>query len=154
MKIKSFFQLFLLVLVVSSCVSTKSTLMNVDENAPSLKINNENAFVITEYSKDSKYGYNPDYPINLFFKNIKDEQKNLERFFYAITGPKGEKIFFKKVGTCCPFPTKKSEMGAGYIDLYEITWVGQRSPIKLYINIFEKGVLMVPKGFELRKFSN
>ena len=151
MKIKSLFPIFCLLLLFSACVSTKSTLKNVDENAPNPKITAENTFLITEYSKDSKYGFDPDYPINLYFRNLKEETNNLNRYFNALTGPKGEKVFFKKTDTCCPFPTKKSEMGAGYIDIYEVTWVGQKKPIQVYINIFEKGVLMVPMGFELKK---
>ena len=151
MKIKSLLSFLLVLFLFSACVSTKSSLKNVDENALTPKVSNENTFVITEFSKNPKYGYDQDFPINLYFRNIKEEPKNLERYFNALTGPKGEKIFYKKVATCCPFPTKKSEMGAGFIDIYEITWVGQKKPIRLYVNIFEKGILMVPTGFELKK---
>ena len=151
MKIKSLLSFLLVLFLFSACVSTKSTLKNVDENALTPKVSTENTFVITEFSKNPKYGYDQDFPINLYFRNIKEEPKNLERYFNALTGPKGEKIFYKKVATCCPFPTKKSEMGAGFIDIYEITWVGQKKPIRLYVNIFEKGILMVPTGFELKK---
>jgi hypothetical protein len=42
-------------------------------------------------------------------------------------------------------------MGGGFLDIYEVTWVGQKSPIKLYLNIYEKGELMAPMGFELVK---
>ena len=151
MKIKSLLSFLLVLFLFSACVSTKSTLKNVDENALTPKVSTENTFVITEFSKNPKYGYDQDFPINLYFRNIKEEPKNLERYFNALTGPKGEKIFYKKVATCCPFPTKKSEMGAGFIDIYEITWVGQKKPIRLFVNIFEKSVLMVPMGFELKK---
>ena len=44
-------------LFVLSCGSTKSTLKNVDDNAPIPKLSSQNTFVITEYSKDKKYGY-------------------------------------------------------------------------------------------------
>ena len=42
-------------------------------------------------------------------------------------------------------------MGAGFLDIYELTWEGQTAPIKLYLNIYEKGVLMVPVGLSLKK---
>jgi hypothetical protein len=151
MKIKSFSLLFLLLIITSSCVSTKSTLKNVDDKAPIPKLTKDNTFVITEYSKDPKYGYDPDYPINVFYRNTKDETINQQRFLNALAGPNGEKLFFKKLESCCPFPTKKSEMGAGFLDVYEITWVGQQKPIKLYMNIYEKSVLMVPVGLGLKK---
>jgi hypothetical protein len=107
--------------------------------------------VITEYSKDAKYGYDPDYPINVFYKNTKSETANQERFLNALAGSKGETITFKKVETCCPFPSKNIEIGVGLLDIYEITWAGQKTPIRLYLNYFEKGVLMVPVGLTLKK---
>ncbi|PUU70400.1 2-dehydro-3-deoxyphosphooctonate aldolase, partial [Flavobacterium sp. WLB] len=42
-------------------------------------------------------------------------------------------------------------MGAGYLNVYELTWEGQKKPITLYLNIYEKGILMVPMGLSLKK---
>jgi hypothetical protein len=141
----------MLITIISSCVSTKSTLKNVDDNAPNLRLTSENTFVINQYSKDKKYGYDEDYPINIFYKNSKEDFINQQRFLNALAGPNGEKITYKKIESCCPFPTKKSEMGAGFLDIYELTWEGQTTPVKLYLNIYEKGVLMVPVGLSLKK---
>ncbi len=140
-----------LLFLISSCMSTKSTIKNVDNNAPIPKLSNKNTFVITDYSKDEKYGYDKDYPINIFYTNTKNEIINQQRFLNALAGPKGEKITYTKLESCCPFPTKRSEMGAGFLDVYEIKWEGQQKPIILYLNIYEKGVLMVPVGLSLQK---
>jgi len=148
---KKYLILLMLITIISSCVSTKSTLKNVDDNAPNLRLTSENTFVINQYSKDKKYGYDEDYPINIFYKNSKEDFINQQRFLNALAGPNGEKITYKKIESCCPFPTKKSEMGAGFLDIYELTWEGQTAPIKLYLNIYEKGVLMVPVGLSLKK---
>jgi hypothetical protein len=143
---------FIFLLITSvSCISTKSTLQNVDDNAPIPQISGNNTFVITEYSKNSKYGYDKDYPINVFYRNTRDESINQDRFLNALAGPKGEEITFKKLESCCPFPTKRSEMGAGFLDVYEVTWQGQKKPIILYINIYEKGLLKVPMGLSLKR---
>ncbi|MFV5696205.1 2-dehydro-3-deoxyphosphooctonate aldolase [Flavobacterium sp. LB3P122] len=143
---------FIALLILSvSCVSTQSTLKNVDDNAPTLTLTNENTFVITEYSKDKKYGYNENYPINIFYRNTANETINQERFLNALTGPKGEKIIFTKLESCCPFPTKRTDLGAGFLDVYELKWDGQKKPVKLYLNIYEKGVLLVPVGLNLKK---
>lgn len=138
-----------LLIVTASCISTKSTLKNVDDNAPIPTLTKENTFVITEYSKDKKYGYNKDYPINIFYRNTVQDTINQQRFLNALAGPNGEKITYKKLESCCPFPTKKSDLGAGFLDVYQLTWAGQRNPITLYLNIYEKGVLMVPVGLSL-----
>lgn len=148
---KTSYIILLLTAVLSvSCVSTKSTIKNIDDNAPIPTLTADNTFVITEYSTDKKYGYNPDYPINVFFKNVKDEKINQQRFLNALAGPKGEKLNYIKLESCCPFPTKRSDMGAGFLDVYEITWEGNKIPVKLYFNIYDKGALLVPIGLKLK----
>ena len=87
----------------------------------------------------------------MFYKDTKDEDLNAKRFLDALAGPNGEKIFYKKLESCCPFPTKRDPIGAGFLDVYEITWVGLKRPITLYLNIYEKGRLMVPIGFTAKK---
>ena len=139
------------ILLTTSCVSTKSTLKNVDDNAPNLTVTKANTFVITEISKDSKYGYDKDYPVNVFYKNSKEETNNQQRYLNALAGPNGEKITYTRLESCCPFPTKRSEMGAGFLDVYEIKWEGQKKPILLYLNIYEKGIVMIPVGLTLKK---
>ena len=123
----------------------------MDDNAPIPRLESNNTFVITEYSKDQKYGYEKEYPINIFYSNTKNETINQQRYLNALAGPKGEKITYTKLESCCPFPTKRSEMGAGFLDVYELKWEGQQNPVSLYLNIYEKGVLMVPVGLTLKK---
>ncbi len=151
MKIRFLF-LAVLGLLLISCVSTKSTLKNVDASAPNLILNKQNAFIITEYATDEKYGYDKDYPINIFYLKTTNDSINQHRFFKALTGPNGEKIFYEKVGICCPFPSKNSTSGAALLDIYEVKWVGQKTPITLYLNIYEKSPIRVPKGFGLKVF--
>ena len=146
---KKIILLFSLSALIISCVSTRSTLKNVDDSAPVLILTPNNTFDIKLFSTDKKYGYDKDYPINIFFQTSKSEI-NQERFLNALAGPKGEKITYAKLESCCPFPTKRSEMGAGFLDVYELKWEGQKKPVILYLNIYEKGILMVPFGLRLR----
>lgn len=139
-----------LVLLVVSCGSIKSSIKNVDDSAPVPVVKN-NAFVITSYSKDKKYGYDKDYPINIFYRGTKNDTINQKYFLNALAGPKGEKITYTKLENCCPFPTKNSDMGAGFLDVYELKWEGLKNPIILYLNIYERGLLMIPAGLSLKK---
>ncbi len=140
-----------IMILTASCISTKSTLKNVDDNAPIPRLTTDNTFLINISSQDKKYGYEKDYPINVFYRDTKDESINQMRFLNALAGPAGEKITYEKIETCCPFPTKRNEIGAGFLDVYELRWPGQKSPVKLYLNMHEKGVLMVPFGLTLKK---
>lgn len=148
---KKIISFIIILLITTACVSTKSTLKNVDDNAPIPKLKDHITFVITEFSKDKKYGYHKDYPINVFFGTTQNLNINQERFLNALAGPKGEKITYTKLESCCPFPAKRSEMGAGLLDVYQIKWEGQKIPLTLYLNIYEKGLLMVPLGMSLKK---
>ena len=137
-------------LLLTSCVSTQSTLKNVDNSAirPAIK---DLAYVITEYATDNKYGYDQDYPINIGFIHEKQEDINIEYYFNGLEGPNGEKISYKKVDTCCPFPSKNSLMGAGTVGIYEVMLEGSNKKVMLYFNIFEKGKILCPKGFAIKK---
>ena len=148
------FQLLILVLFTAfftSCVSVKSTLQNVDNNAIKPPVRN-NQFIINEYASDGKYGFDKDYPINLGFENEKYSPKNIVYFFNALEGPKGEKITYTKIDNCCPFPSNKSVMGAGTLEVYVITMEGNDTKLNLYLNIYEKGKVLCPKGLKIKKY--
>lgn len=142
--------LITLMLVLASCGSITSSIKNVDNNAPEPVLKN-GAFVITQYSKDKRYGYDKDYPINIYYRGTRDEFINQKYFLNALAGPNGEKITYIKLESCCPFPSKNTENGAGFLDVYEIKWEGQKKPIILYLDIYERGQLMVPLGLSLKK---
>lgn len=141
-----------LILVFSlSCVSTKNTIQNIDDNAKSPKIISGH-FELLETATDMQYGYSEFYPINLGFSAYENSNNlNVNRFFNSFTGTNGEKVSFKLLETCCPFPSKSYKMGAGTLELYEIYLNGKTSNKKIYINTFEKGKVMCPKGFLIKK---
>ena len=146
----------LLVVLVStllaSCISTKSTIRNIDDSVIGPALNESfGSFIITKKALNKKYGYDKDYPVNVNFTTVADGLNNQIRFLNALAGPKGEKITYTQKEACCPFPTKKTDTGAGTIDTFEITWKGQTKPVLLYLNKFEKGELLIPIGFLARE---
>lgn len=147
--LKKILILSLLTMCFASCISTKSTIKNIDNQALKPVIKN-GIYFITEYASDNKYGYNQDYPINIGFVQEKNESLYIGYYFNGLEGPNGEKLNFKKVDTCCPFPTKNEKMGGGLLSVYEVTWNGQKKPIKLYFNIYERGKIVCPIGFSIK----
>lgn len=142
--------LLLLFLTITSCISTKSTIKNIDDSAVRPQIKGGH-FVITEYATDSKYGIDADYPINIGIISVNSEESFIGYFFKALEGKNGEKIEYKKIDTCCPFPTKHSNMGAGLLYMYEVNLEGSTKKENFYFNIYEKGKIVCPKGFQIRK---
>ena len=80
MKTRSFLLALFTALLAISCVSTRSTIKNIDDNAPEPVLTKDGWFLLTEFSKDKKYGYDKDYPINVFYKSVADEDINPKRF--------------------------------------------------------------------------
>ncbi len=148
---KNYLLIGLMALSMVSCVSTRNTIMNINDKATMPKLSKEKTFIINETSSDKKYGYHQDYPVNLGFLPITTAEINVKRYFGALSGPNGENVSYRKVDSCCPFPSPKNEMGAGILDIYEVTWEGLKEPKRIYINLYEKGVVMAPKGFGIRK---
>ncbi|AMO19079.1 2-dehydro-3-deoxyphosphooctonate aldolase [Flavobacterium columnare] len=148
------FHLFLLTsfVVLSSCISTRNTIRNIDNNiaGPSLD-EKHNSFIITKNTSDKKYAFTEFYPVNVGFTSIEDGENNQKRFLNALAGPKGETISYKLIESCCPFPTNRADIGAGMLDIYEITYPGQNKPVLVYLNKYEKGELMIPVGFTAKK---
>ena len=144
--------LFLILsIVLVSCTSTKSTIQNIDNNATKPLVKN-NAFVFTEYANDSKYGYNADYPINIGLILERQEDLYISYFFNGLEGENGKKILkYEKVDTCCPFPTTHNTMGAGTLAIYEVTFEGTDKKVRLHFNVYEKGKILCPKGFSIKK---
>jgi hypothetical protein len=135
----------------TSCISTKNTIQNIDDTAVLPKIIS-GQFELVETATDSKYGYSEFYPINLGFSKYENSNNsNVNRFFNSITGPNGEKVTYRLLETCCPFPSKNNKLGAGTLDLYEIYFDEIAANKKIYINTFEKGKIICPKGFSIKK---
>jgi hypothetical protein len=147
---KKIFLFSLSLLALASCVSTRNTIKNIDNEAKMPSLSKEKTFVIVEISKDKNYGYDQDYPINLGFMTYQSSEINVQRYFGALTGPTGEKLSYRKVDTCCPFPSKRTDMGAGLLDVYEVTWEGLPEPVRMYVNLYEKGEIVAPYGLGIR----
>lgn len=144
-----FIILLLFAMLFASCISTKNTIKNIDNNAPSPTLVNGNHFKLTKISTNKNYGFNPNYPVNVYFLNTKNDTLNCVRFLKAISGPHGEEILFKRIESCCPFPSKQSKIGAGFLEVYEVYW-SQNDIKKIYFNIYEKGILEAPYGFTIK----
>ncbi len=144
--LRRIFCLVIFVLGMASCVSTKLTIKNIDNNAKPPEMLDKTTYKLTSKATNKKYGFHQDYPINLGFGLLHQREENIEKYLNALLGPNGEKITYSQNGSCCPFPTDKSELGGGLLEIYEITWEGNSKPLTIYLNYFEKGEVLIPVG--------
>ncbi|MEE1898192.1 MULTISPECIES: 2-dehydro-3-deoxyphosphooctonate aldolase [Flavobacterium] len=148
---KKIFLTIVLAAFAASCISTRNTIKNIDNTARMPNLSKERTFIITETAQNNKYGYDQDWPVNLGFLPVQTAEINVKRYFDALTGPEGQKITYTKQEACCPFPSERNSMGAGLLDVYEVTWDGLATPVKIYINLYEKGKIMAPAGFGIKE---
>ncbi len=139
----------LLLGLLFSCKPSGLAILNKNDQAipPTVK---ENIFVLTQKATDKKYGYSESLPVNLGFTHSIHQVKP-EQYLNALSGPNHEEITFKFIESCCPFITKKGDMGTGLLDKYEISWAGLKKPLYIYINIYEKGDVLIPYNLNAKK---
>jgi hypothetical protein len=108
-----------------------------------------NAFILKGVSEDPDYGYIRKKPINVGFTEMSEGAAHQIRYLNALRGPEGQTVTFQRLGSCCQFKTKNGFMGSGLLDKYEVTYYGLEEPLILYLNLYDPGQLLAPKGFTL-----
>ena len=147
--------IYLLICVVgilmSSCATSKKTARKEEvKSNVQHEFLDAKTFKIKKFAKDKTYGYAEENPIKVGggMRGPLHEQY----FLNALAGPKGEKITYKRQGSCCPFKTPNAVFGdSGMLDIYEIFIEGSSKKIILYLNMYDSETLQVPVGFTLRK---
>ena len=106
---------------------------------------------LSETASSPTYGYTQSMPILVSFEGPENGPQNSRRYLNSLRGPKGEVIEYERRGSCCPFETGHSELGAGMLDVYELTYAGLAKPIVLYINMYDPGEPLIPQGLTARR---
>lgn len=137
--------------IKSSANQTVVETKELDYGSPKVKqvLVNDQMFLIEKYAADTSYGYTESNPIMVGKQGggPLDER----RFLNALTGPNGEQISYFRLGSCCYFKTKNGLYGnSGLLDKYQLNYKGLKTPIILYINMYDSDTLQVPVGLKLK----
>jgi hypothetical protein len=106
---------------------------------------------LTEVAPSAGWGYSPEEPIRVGGAADDRGPRNQRLYLNALLGPQGEPIRYERRGSCCHFVTDQSPLGAGLLDVYEVTWEGTEEPAVLYLDMYETGELYVPQGLSARR---
>jgi len=108
-------------------------------------------------STDPRYGYSEDRPIKIGVSSFYLGRNYPEKYFKSITGPHGEKVVFERIKSCCPFKTVNSSeenyKNVAVLEIYQVHYSGLDKPVLLYVNFFDQGKPLAPKGFLPKPFS-
>lgn len=154
LKISFTFLILFIIIACSKKVSYPTYFegQNTVEHLPTL---NDSTLAITEVSTDYKYGRIESKPIFLGVKDVSESGENRIMFLNALAGPNGEELTFKRYKSCCPFRTQNSktvgvDQKFGLLDIWIITYKGIAKPDTLYINAYDQGKLIAPKGYIIK----
>lgn len=139
-KILLFSTLFFLI----SCSGTKKITKN---NGHTLL--DDNTFLLTKVSSDDSYGLSSKNPIEVGSEG--GGPKNERRFLNALCGPNQEAISYYRAGSCCPIKSENALFGETVLlDEYRVSYSGSTDTVSIFINMYDMGEMMAPKGFLIK----
>lgn len=97
-------------------------------------------------SADPGFGYSADKAIRVGPSGSGDHV----RYLNSLRGPSGEPVAYERIGACCGFEDDSLPFGGGMIDVYAVTPDGARAPLRLYVDMYRLGPLLLPQGFTSR----
>jgi hypothetical protein len=94
-------------------------------------------------------GYAPQNPIKVFSGRLEDGDRSQRAYLDALRGPRGERITYFRLGSCCEFQTPRGHEGTGRLDAYEVRYPGLAKPIVLYMDLYTPAPpgQGIPQGF-------
>lgn len=136
-----------------SCTPIEQTTKNgqPDDEKTSLGYINPNTFQLYDVAEEVKYGYTSEFPIKVGGREKGDYLLNQRRYLNALTGPSGEKVSYKLLGSCCY--SKRDIKGKNqltYLDKVEISYEGNPQRFIVFIDTFENATMLAPKGFSFK----
>jgi hypothetical protein len=100
---------------------------------------------LTKTASSQAYGYSQGNAVK-----VGNGPSSERRYLNSLRGPQGQIVQYERVGSCCPFDTKASELG-GLLDVFNVTWEGLTKPVVLYLNMYDTDELFIPVGLTARQ---
>lgn len=133
--------LLVLMLCLMACSSADEPL--ADKDIPRYK-----PIIFGDIATDPEYGYKPNKAIELGSFVRGDNYKGIHYLYFdSLTGPNGEKVSVRRLGTCCPFDDPSMSFGGALLDRFELSYEGIEKPVIIYVDLYKYNQPMAPKGF-------
>ncbi|MFB6306470.1 MAG: hypothetical protein ABEH43_05705 [Flavobacteriales bacterium] len=105
---------------------------------------------ITEVSNDSSYGRDGENPIKVG-TGAGNGPNTEQAYLNLLRSPTGEKIKYKRIGSCCPYPSKNAPSGKGKCDMFRVEYKDKEGKLQkkiLYLTFYEYRSPKIPLGFK------
>jgi len=101
--------------------------------------------IIQEMSTIKSYGFKP--KTNIKVGSIRNEYA----FIAQLTGPHGEEITARRIGSGWPVKSDNAPLGKAQLDKWEINYDGLDEPIIIYLNGYDYEQPKCPMGLNFKK---
>ena len=81
-------------------------------------------------------GYAPENPIRVGGGRLEDGAREQHRYLESLRGPRGQRVSYMRLGSCCQFSSPRGHQGTGMLDAYEVRYPGLAKPITLYLDLY------------------
>jgi hypothetical protein len=152
-----------LVFLLSACSSVKKSAtpgaINAAANAGkgntrtvTVESLDADTYFLHTQSTDPSYGFEPENAIKVGGAKQQSGPRNERRFLNALLGPNGERTAYVRTGSCCAFKTPNGLIdNMALLDRYKLYWEGSKDTLVLYLNMYDKGDLLIPVGLTAKK---
>ena len=147
----------LAIFVISSCASSKSSNSFTsgkgygDTRTKEVVFIDNYTYLLTDNATEDSYGYDKSNPIKVGGVQESEGPLNQRRFLDALFGPNDKKMIYWRAGSCCPFETAAGFNNMGMLDMYKIHEIGSNDTLTLFINLYDKGDLLIPVGLKAKE---
>ncbi|MCP3136845.1 fibril protein [Pyxidicoccus xibeiensis] len=88
------------------------------------------------------YGFDPRDPVRVGWGN-----QGVLAFLELLRGPQGQRIAWRRVGPCCEADASPSR--APSLEVFEVTYEGLATPVRLYLDPHHGDAIYAPQGFTI-----
>jgi hypothetical protein len=86
----------------------------------------------------ASYGFRPEDPVRVGWGN-----QGVMTFFELLRGPEGQRVAWRRVGSCCG---AEASPRSG-LEVFEVTYEGLDEPVRLYLDPHHGDAIHAPEGF-------
>lgn len=104
---------------------------------------------LSKTADNDKYGLTPEQPIKVG-KGPDGGPGNQRAYLEQLRDAKGKSVTYKRLGSCCPYPSKNGFLGSAMVDKYEVVYQnekGKKKEIVIYISFYDYEEPMAVFGF-------
>ena len=104
---------------------------------------------LTKTADNDKYGLTPEQPVKVG-KGPNGGPGNQRSYLEQLRDGKGKSVTYKRLGSCCPYPSKNGLFGSAMVDKYEVVYQnvkGKKKKTVIYISFYYYEEPMAVFGF-------